>query len=112
MGSRLLRRFIVILSLLTFVGTGLAGAGTMGKAEPSGTAMAMAGLSMAPVPCCPGKAPSCMTGAGCVFLVGLPLPASALSGSFAWSMLAYAISHDRGEGLSIRPDLFPPILPA
>lgn len=109
MGYALIRRLVIVLSLLAFVGTGLAETTTVAWTEPPGNAM-VSGASEAPMPCCPAKALSCVTDAGCVFLVGLPMPQSLVSVNFAWSLLAYRISHDDGEGLSIQPALGPPIL--
>lgn len=100
---------VVILSLLTFVRAGFAEAMTMGAPDPSGMAMAMPSSSEAPMPCCPEKAPSCVTDVGCVFLVAIPMRHLNVSKAVARSAVRYQISHDRGEGLSIQPALGPPI---
>jgi len=74
--------------------------------------MAMQSMSDGSMPCCPEKAPACITDIGCVFLVGLPLLPSLASTRLSWSTLTYAVSHDVREGLSLQPALGPPILPA
>jgi hypothetical protein len=111
MAPALFRRFIVALSLLAFVATGLAPAMAMAEAPTSMKAI-MSTASDDPMPCCPEKAPSCITDVGCVFLVAVPTPHLTALGPIGWSLLRYELSHDRGEGLSIQPALGPPILSA
>jgi hypothetical protein len=110
MAYRIIRRFLVVLSLVAFVGTGLAQGMKIDPIAPSGNEMTMSGMSEAPMPCCPDKAASCITDIGCVFLVGMPVPASTFASRLTWSVVAYRISHDIGEGLSVLPALGPPIL--
>ena len=105
----LFRRFIVALSLLAFVATGFAPAMAMADMATPMKAM-MSTASDDPMPCCPEKAPSCVTDVGCVFLVALPMPHLTASVALGWSLLSYEFAHDRGEGLSIQPALGPPIL--
>ena len=110
MVNALIRRLVVALSLLAIVGTGIAS--PMAAAQPD---MAMASQAMADdgsMPCCPHKAPPCVTDLGCVFLIGIPAPSGLASTALSWSTLTYALSHDVGEGLSLQPALGPPILPA
>ena len=107
MGYTLLRRLVIIVSLLAFVGTGLA---SPMAAAHSDMQMASQAMSDGPMPCCPDKAPSCATDMGCVFLVGLPLPPSLASTALSWSSLAYSVFDHHGEGLSLQPALGPPIL--
>lgn len=109
MAYRIIRRFLIVLSLVAFVGTGLAQGMKIDLAAPAGEAMTMAGMSEAPMPCCPDKAVSCITDIGCVFLVGMPVPATTFASRLAWSAVAYRISHDVGEGLSLLPAIGPPI---
>jgi len=107
---RVFRHLVITLSLLAFVASGLAPAIAMPVSTMSGVAMpAMSMAPEAPMPCCPEKAPPCVTDVGCVFLIGLPMPALTVSKALTSSALAYGVSHDRGEGLSIEPALGPPI---
>ena len=110
MAHRLIKRLFIVLSLLAFVGTGFAQATMLDTAQSSGKAMAMSDMSDSAMPCCPEKAPSCNTDVGCVFMVGIPLPAPGIASTLAWSAVAYRMSHDAGEGLSIQPAIGPPIL--
>jgi hypothetical protein len=110
MAHRLIQRLFIVLSLLAFTATGLAQAAMLNATVSPGKAMAMSGISDSSMPCCPEKAPSCNTDVGCIFLVGLPMPVSALVSTLAWSVVTYPASHDGGEGLSILPALGPPIL--
>jgi hypothetical protein len=107
---RQIKRLFIVLSLLAFVGTGFAQATTLDTAQSPGKAMTMSAMSDGSMPCCPEKAPACHTDVGCVFMVGIPLPAPGIASTLAWSAVAYRISHDGGEGLSIQPALGPPIL--
>jgi hypothetical protein len=109
MDSALLRRLVVILSVLAFVGMGLA---SPMAAAHSDMHMTMQGMSHGAMPCCPEKAPSCITDIGCALLIGLPLLPSLTSTTLSWSSLTYTVSHDAGEGLSLQPALGPPRLPA
>jgi len=109
MGSAFLRRLVVILSLLAFAGAGLASPIAAAHSDMQTTVQNMSDGSM---PCCPKKASSCITDVGCAFLVGLPLMPSLTSTTLSWSPLAYTLSHDFAEGLSLQPALGPPKLPA
>ena len=109
MGSALLRRLVVIFSLLAFVGSGLTS--PMAAAHPD-MHMTMQGMSDGSMPCCPEKAPSCITDIGCAMLIGLPMLPSLTSTTLSWSTLTYTVSHDVGQGLSLQPALGPPRLPA
>jgi hypothetical protein len=112
MAHRAIRRFFIILSLLAFAGTASAQAVNLDIGQHSGSSMTMPDMSDTdvPMPCCPGKAVSCVTDMGCVFLVGLPLPASMPAIGLILSQVTYPISHDNAEGLSTQPALGPPIL--
>ena len=110
MVNALIRRLVVALSLLAFVGTGIAS--PMASAQPH---MAMASQAMGDdgsMPCGPHKALTCMTDLGCVLLVGIPAPSGHGATVLSWSTLTYTVSHSAGEGLSLQPALGPPILPA
>ena len=110
MVNALIRRLVVALSLLALVGTGIAS--PIAAAQPHMATAAQAMTDDGSMPCCPHKAPSCVTDLGCVFLVGIPTPSGQGATALSWSILTYTISHDAGEGLSLQPALGPPILPA
>jgi hypothetical protein len=110
MAHRLIQRLFIVLSLVAFTATGLAQAAMLDAAVSPGKATAMSNMSDSSMPCCPEKAHSCVTDVGCVFLVALPMPASTLVSTLAWSAVTYPTSRDGGEGLSILPALGPPIL--
>ena len=110
MVNALIRRLVVALSLLALVGTGIAS--PMASAQPITAMASQAMTDDGSMPCCPHKAPSCMTDLGCVFLVGIPTPSGHGAGTLSWSTLTYTVSHSAGEGLSLQPALGPPILSA
>jgi len=110
MVNALVRRLVVALSLLALVGAGMVS--PVAFAEPDMAVASQAMTDDGSMPCCPHKAPSCVTDLGCVFLVGIPVPAGQGAATLAWSALTYTVSHHAGEGLSLQPALGPPILPA
>jgi hypothetical protein len=61
---------------------------------------------------CTDMTPSCIIDASCAFVVSLPAPNLALSASMSWARVAYVTASASLCGLSIKPDLTPPILPA
>jgi hypothetical protein len=64
-----------------------------------------------PVPCT-DMTPTCIVDVGCAFVVSLPAPHLGLSAPLSWTRVAYGTSSNASRGLSIKPDLTPPILPA
>jgi hypothetical protein len=107
MGYACLRRLVVAVSLLAFAGAGFVS--PMAAAQPH-MRMSMQNMSDGSMPCCPEKAPSCVTDVGCAFLIGLPLAPSLTSTTLSWSALTYTVTQDGGEGISLQPALGPPIL--
>jgi hypothetical protein len=67
----------------------------------------------APTPCngmpCTGMMPGCLDMLDCGLNAGLPVQAAGESQEFIWTSAAYRISIDTHEGLTIKPDLGPPI---
>jgi hypothetical protein len=110
MVNAFIRRLVVALSLLALVGTGIAS--PVASAQPDKAMASHAMTDDGSMPCCPHKAPSCVTDVGCVFLIGIPAPSGHGSATLLWSTLTYTVSHSVGEGLSLQPALGPPILPA
>ncbi|MGH6847872.1 MAG: hypothetical protein ACREC0_10660 [Methylocella sp.] len=122
----MLRRFLIFLTGLAFlVG---AGAQALPSARLMAPALAGAGQTVMGVDClrmamngdatpapmkqvpCKGISLDCATQLGCISSPALPAPSTALGFPIAYGRLAYwaplAAAHD---GLSIKPNLFPPI---
>ena len=58
---------------------------------------------------CKHLMPGCMKQMGCFEASNLPSRSDVLSGSVSYTMVLYASLTEHRAGLSIEPDLFPPI---
>ncbi len=61
-----------------------------------------------PAPC-KSMVPACADMLGCVTVASLPVPAISAAVSLTWTSIAYRVGSDVQDGLSIKPDLGPPI---
>ena len=62
-----------------------------------------------PMPC-KGMTPACMTDLGCIFMIGVPLPAAPVVVDLAWAPVTYHWpSVEVSDGRIRAPDLRPPI---
>lgn len=109
MAHLMVRRFFVALALIALIGTGFAQATMAVPVASSDNVMTMSDTSEAPMPCCPEKAPPCVTDMGCVFMIGIPAQPAMTSTPLSWLPVTYPEIHDSGEGLSLEPELTPPI---
>jgi hypothetical protein len=80
-------------------------------------AMPMATMDMSgdcdnPAPPCKGMTPACIVSMGCLMIVAVPAAPLAASVPFKWGTVSYASSVAPLDGVSIEPELFPPILRA
>jgi hypothetical protein len=119
----LLRRLIVVLSVLAFVSgmsiqaipsaqaLGLSTAEGSAKADPECPRMAMEHHSQGmPIPLpCKGIMLDCVKQMGCLGTPALPDRADAVSVPVAYSMAAYWSPGPVLSGRDVEPDLFPPI---
>ena len=113
MMSRLIRLLFAIVIGMALVGAPAVQAAT---AMPCATVVAAIGdhtlsagkdPTSAPMPC---KAmPSCADMFGCGLSAGLPAHIAAVSQERAWTSPVYRAIADAHEGLSVEPDLGPPI---
>jgi hypothetical protein len=108
--SMVLRRFLSIcLSAIFLVGATV-------QVLPSGMAMAdmsaqadMGGGCDQPKPPCPDRGPNCIDHFGCLSVSALPISPTALPVPFQWTAVAYELGTAPLLGLSVKPELFPPI---
>mgnify|MGYP000273470758 CR=1 FL=1 len=109
-----LRRVFMLIVLGAFLCVGLGQPTPSVDATPTGD---MAGMSMTmdmsdsgtmPVPC-KGKIPNCYSSMGCIFLVAIPPAYTPTATQLAWSRVAYPSVASSHAGLSLEPDLGPPI---
>jgi len=81
-------------------------------AEIETTASAgMAGCCDSPQPPCSGK-PNCLDHVGCVTVSAIPTSPTSVAVAFEWTPLDYDLAAESLTGLSVKPELSPPILAA
>ena len=119
-----LRRFIVLLSVLAFISgmtiqaipsaeaLGLTKANAVAKAEPECPRMAMEHPDRGtpkPRPCT-GIMPDCVKQMGCLGSPSLPERSASIYEPVAYSIVAYWLPCPVLSGQDVEPDLFPPII--
>src|SRR5258708_5396185 len=62
-----------------------------------------------PLPPCPDRTPNCIDHFGCLSVPALPLSPASLAAPFRWTVIAYASGTATLPGLSLKPELCPPI---
>ena len=72
----------------------------------------MAGGRAGPQPPCTGHMPNCLDHGGCIAVSALPASPSALPVPVEWSSLQYDFMSQALAGISVEPELTPPILAA
>lgn len=87
----------------------------LGQLTPTADAASMPGMTMATdsggstPPPCKSSIPNCVTDIGCIFMVALPLAYTPTVAQHAWSRIFYASTTASHAGMSLEPDLGPPI---
>ena len=106
------RLLTVCLALAFFVGTTVQVLpSSMGIGE-LGVRADMAGGCAGPQPPCTGHMPNCVDHVGCVTVPALPASPTSVAVAFEWASLDYARAPDSLSGISVKPELTPPILSA
>ena len=59
---------------------------------------------------CTDQMPTCIGNAGCLMLTALPAPPASIALVFAWTSLEFESATGALAGISMRPELSPPIL--
>ena len=72
----------------------------------------MAGGCDRPQPPCTGHVPNCIDHLGCLTVVALPASPTSVPVAFEWTALDYDLSPEALSGISVKPELSPPILAA
>ena len=110
----LIRRLFMMFVLGAFLCAGLVQSMPIAVAAPMD---GMVGMSSAtdigdngslPMPC-KSNLPDCFSGIGCIFLVAIPPAYSPTATQLAWSRIVYASVTASRAGMSLEPDLGPPI---
>jgi hypothetical protein len=108
--ATILRRLLSICLAATFF------VGATVQVLPSSMAMAdtsahadMGGGCDQPKPPCPDRGPNCIDHFGCLSVPALLIFPTALQTPFQWAAVAYEFGTAPLLGLSLKPELFPPI---
>ena len=108
-----LKRLLTLCLALAFL------VGVMVQLMPSSMAVApitvsadMAGGCAGPQPPCTGHLPNCVDHLGCVAVSALPTSPTAIAAAFEWTSLGYVLMPESLAGISVKPELSPPILAA
>jgi hypothetical protein len=83
----------------------LAGAKTSVSAD-------IAGGCPGPQPPCSGHMPNCLDHGGCIAVAALPASPASMAVPVEWTSLGYAFAPQALSGISVKPELSPPILVA
>jgi|SRR5438105_7512039 len=65
-----------------------------------------------PQPPCTGHMPNCIDHLGCVTVSALPASPASIAVAFEWTSLSYDFAPGSLSGISVKPELSPPILAA
>jgi hypothetical protein len=72
----------------------------------------MAGGCAVPQPPCTGHMPNCVDHVGCVTVSALPTSPTSIAVPVEWILLDYDLALEALAGISVKPELAPPILEA
>jgi hypothetical protein len=72
----------------------------------------MAGGCDRPQPPCTGHTPNCVDHLGCLTVPALPTSPASIAVAFEWTSLDYDLAPESLPGISVKPELSPPILAA
>lgn len=72
----------------------------------------MGGGCAGPQPPCTGHMPNCLDHGGCITVSALPASPTAIAVPVEWTSLDYDVAPQALAGISIEPELSPPILAA
>jgi hypothetical protein len=72
----------------------------------------MAGGCAGPQPPCTGHMPNCVDHLGCVSVSALLTSPASIAVAFEWTSLGYNLAPESLAGISVKPELSPPILVA
>jgi hypothetical protein len=81
-------------------------------AAPITVSADMAGGCAGPQPPCTGHLPNCVDHLGCVTVSALPTSPTSIAVAFEWTALGYDLVPESLTGISVKPELSPPILAA
>jgi hypothetical protein len=111
--ARVVKRLLVVFLALGFL-LGVTGQlMPISMAAPQMTMSAdIAGGCAGPQPPCTGHMPNCLDHGGCITVSAVPTSPTSLIVSVEWTALDYDLAPQALSGISVKPELAPPILAA
>ena len=106
------RLLTVCLALAFFVGATVQVLPSSMAIAEMGVRADMAGGCAGPQPPCTGHMPNCVDHVGCVTVSALPASPVSVAVAFEWASLDYDRAPESLSGISVKPELSPPILAA
>jgi hypothetical protein len=111
--ATLLKRLLTVGLALAFLASVTAQLVPSSMAETPATVSAgMAGCCDSPQPPCTGHLPNCLDHGGCITVFALPTAPAAIAVPVEWTSLVYDLAPQALSGISVKPELSPPILVA
>src|ERR1700724_314321 len=111
--ATILKRLLTVCLALAFI------VGATVQVLPSSMAIGemgvradMAGGCDGPQPPCTGHMPNCVDHVGCLTVSALPASPVSVAVAFEWASLDYDLARESLSGISVKPELSPPILVA
>jgi hypothetical protein len=106
------RLLTVCLALAFFIGATVQVLPSSMAIGEMGVRADMAGGCAGPQPPCTGHMPNCIDHLGCVTVSALPASPASIAVAFEWTTLDYDLAPESFAGISVKPELSPPILAA
>jgi hypothetical protein len=108
-----LKRLLRLGLILAFVASMTAQLVPVSMAQPDTGASADLGDDGAgSQPPCTGHMPNCVDHVGCITISALPASPASVAAAFEWTSLRYHLPPESLAGISVKPELSPPILAA
>ena len=111
--ATVLKRLLTLCLVLALV------LGVTAQLMPSAAAQAqmtasagMVGGCDGPKPPCTGHTPTCVDHLGCITVSAIPTSPTSIAVPVEWTSLGYELASESLAGISIKPELSPPILAA
>ncbi len=106
------RLLAVCLALAFFVGATVQVLPSSMAIGEMGVRGDMAGGCAGPQPPCTGHMPNCVDHVGCLTVSAIPALPVSVAVAFEWASLDYDLAPESLSGISVKPELSPPILAA
>jgi hypothetical protein len=111
--AAVLKRLLILGVALAFLVGVTAQLVPLSMAEsPTTVSAGMAGCCDSPQPPCTGHLPNCLGHGGCVTVSALPVSPATIAIPVEWTSLVYDLTPQALSGISVKPELSPPILAA